>query len=226
MSKKIDDGPAVTRSTFIDTNSGQATPEPVASEELKATIAETRAAQAAELREEIEGLRQQVAELIEANGTLRAEAEAEPYCRDIQVDAAVSEDDNATVVHVDTGSTTGLLRIYLNDGLIWDGDPETEENRVGRTVDTDGNDLEADVTEPSAEEAAERDFCDLVRQHLHTHGMGPQAILRAVEGYGHVERAAYIASLDSIADSMQLNTDNLRDLAQRSRVAEHLVNGG
>ena len=28
MSKKIDDGPAVTRSTFIDTNSGQATPDP------------------------------------------------------------------------------------------------------------------------------------------------------------------------------------------------------
>lgn len=224
MSKKIDDGPAVTRSTFIDANSGQATPEPVASEELKATIAETRAAQAAELREEIEGLRQQVAELIEANGTLRAEAET--YCRDIQVDAAVSEDDNATVVHVDTGSTTGLLRIYLNDGLIWDGNPETEENRVGRTVDTDGNDIEAAVTEPSAEEAAEHDFFALVRQHLHTHGMGPQAILRAVEGRGHVERAAYIASLDSIADSMQLNTDNLRDLAQRSRVAERLVNGG
>ena len=197
MSKKIDDGPAVTRSTFIDANSGQATPEPVASEELKATIAETRAALNAELREENVSLRSELTDM------------TEKY---------------ASISHVISSANTRAFDAEAEATELREQLSQLRADTHG--VDMDGNDIEAAVTEPSAEEDTEHDFFALVRQHLHTHGMGPQAILRAVEGRGHVERAAYIASLDSIADSMQLNTDNLRDLAQRSRVAEHLVNGG
>ena len=140
MSKKIDDGPAVTRSTFIDANSGQATPEPVASEELKATIAETRAALNAELREENVSLRSELTNM------------TEKY---------------ASISHVISSANTRAF----------DAEAEAVELREQLSqlrADTDGNDIEADVAEPSAEEAAERDFFALVRQHLHLHGMGPR----------------------------------------------------
>lgn len=37
----------------------------------------------------------------------------------------VSEVDGAQVVQIDTSDAAGRLRIYLNDGTVWDDDPET-----------------------------------------------------------------------------------------------------
>ena len=41
--------------------------------------------------------------------------------------AYVSDVDGATVIQVDTLADTGQVRIYLNEGIVWSGDPEAEE---------------------------------------------------------------------------------------------------
>jgi hypothetical protein len=37
----------------------------------------------------------------------------------------VSDDDGALVVQIDTSANAGRVRVNINDGAIWDGDPET-----------------------------------------------------------------------------------------------------
>ena len=36
--------------------------------------------------------------------------------------------DGTTVVQVDTNSDTGRIRINLNDGILWDGNPDTDDS--------------------------------------------------------------------------------------------------
>jgi hypothetical protein len=43
----------------------------------------------------------------------------------IEVSVCRSKIDGALVAEIDTTDETGELRVYLNDGLIWDGDPES-----------------------------------------------------------------------------------------------------
>lgn len=46
-----------------------------------------------------------------------------------------SELDNAPVVEIDTQVDTGVLRVNLNDGLIWDGDPEVDDAELQLSLD-------------------------------------------------------------------------------------------
>jgi hypothetical protein len=46
----------------------------------------------------------------------------------IEVEVTRSPIDGALVVQVDTTGDTGRVRINLNDGAVWDGDPEQEQS--------------------------------------------------------------------------------------------------
>lgn len=52
--------------------------------------------------------------------------DAEVVVPDVEVDTWFGEDDTP-VVQIDTHRGHGRLRINLNDGVVWDGDPETDE---------------------------------------------------------------------------------------------------
>lgn len=52
--------------------------------------------------------------------------DAEVVVPDVEVDTWFGED-NTPVVQIDTPLHHGRLRINLNDGVVWDGDPETDE---------------------------------------------------------------------------------------------------
>lgn len=52
---------------------------------------------------------------------------------DVEVDTWFGEDDTP-VVQIDTHRGHGRLRINLNDGVVWDGDPETDE-RPGKNAE-------------------------------------------------------------------------------------------
>lgn len=45
----------------------------------------------------------------------------------IEVHVYRSPIDGALVVQIDTTEDTGRVRVNINDGRLWDGDPETEE---------------------------------------------------------------------------------------------------
>ncbi|WP_396908880.1 hypothetical protein [Mycolicibacterium sp.] len=48
------------------------------------------------------------------------------YASRVRVQTWTSERDGTLVVQVDTHEDTGRIRINLNDGPIWDGDPDTD----------------------------------------------------------------------------------------------------
>lgn len=77
----------------------------------------------------------------------------------------------------------------------------------------------------NTEESQATSFFKTVETYLNTHGEGPQSILHQIERRNSIERARYIASLDQVTDALQINADNMRDLAQRSRIAQGLVEG-
>ncbi|AYD87381.1 hypothetical protein SEA_VALENTINIPUFF_86 [Microbacterium phage ValentiniPuff] len=58
-----------------------------------------------------------------------------PRDLDIGVWEGIPLDDNpgprSIVVQIDTGDATGRLRVNVNDGVIWDGNPETDETPGG-----------------------------------------------------------------------------------------------
>lgn len=47
--------------------------------------------------------------------------------RPVEVDVGISETDGTHLVQIDTADNTGRVRVFINDGTIYDGDPETDE---------------------------------------------------------------------------------------------------
>lgn len=212
--------PVLRRSTYIDVNTGETTMTTEPTEELKQTIAEAREAQAAEFRARISELEDQVQHyqnLADTRGKeleemhlaiteLKAEPKKAP--RGVEVEAYEYEEDDLVIVQIDTAEDTGKIRVYVNDGVIYEGDPEAVEEDAEAEVEAD-------------DQAA--GFFRIVEQRLRTHGNGPGAILDEVQHRKHIERVTYLAHLDHLAEVMQQNTDNLRDLATRSRIAAQMV---
>ena len=82
---------------------------------------------------------------------------------------------------------------------------------------------EEEIVQENAEDTPADSFFANVARYLEVHGNGPQQILHEVQRRSTIDRASYFASIDRVADAMQQNTDNLRDLAQRSRIAAQMV---
>lgn len=98
---------------------------------------------------------------------------------------------------------------------------ELEEMRLA-IIELEADKAEVPEQENTEDTPADSFFANVAR-YLEVHGNGPQQILHEVQRRGPVERASYFASIDRVADAMQQNTDNLRDLAHRSRVAAQMV---
>lgn len=90
----------------------------------------------------------------------------------LPVDVFRSDSDDALVVQLDTGAAPGRIRVYVNDGPVYDGDPEQDENAVLITP----RQLRQWVGEPVTEElvAAIRDVIE--------HSSVPDAIGLIAEG--------------------------------------------
>lgn len=50
--------------------------------------------------------------------------------RGVTAQAMPSEGGDATIVQIDTAPDTGRVWIYLNDGLLFEGDPEVDSVRL------------------------------------------------------------------------------------------------
>ncbi len=227
MTKKTEEAPIARRSSYIDVNTGQQTPQPtpttelpeVGSAELQQIVAETRAAMTADLQtrlDEAEAIIRQKQEAIDAISLELAElheATAELKRTPRGVDSEVYEYTNDetgesyVVVQVDTEEGSGRIKVYVNDGMIYDGDPEQPESKAG----------EADARAMS--------FFTQVEKHLSTYDAGAQAVLAEVQRRTPIERAGYIKSLERVADVMQESTDRLRDMHHRSQIADQLSTG-
>lgn len=215
MGKNTEETPGPRRATYIDANTGQES-----GIDLDQTIAQARAAQVEELQAklgEAEATIAQKQEIIDSMAVEISElqvafAERGDYPHGIELGAYAYADDETedayTVVQIDTIPETGRVRVYINDGVIYDDDPENEG-------------AEEPVTEES--EPREVRFFNLVARHLAVHDAGTVAIVNEVERRSHVDRAAYIASLERITEAMQQNTDNLRDLTNRSRSSQLII---
>ena len=227
MAKKTEEAPIARRSSYIDVNTGQQTPQPtpttelpeVGSAELQQIVAETRAAMTADLQarlDEAEAIIRQKQEAIDAISLELAElheATAELKRTPRGVDSEVYEYTNDetgesyVVVQVDTEEGSGRIKVYVNDGMVYDGDPEQPESK--------------------ADEAGARamSFFTQVEKHLSTYDAGAQAVLAEVQRRTPIERAGYIKSLERVADVMQESTDRLRDMHHRSQIADQLSTG-
>ena len=227
MAKKTEEAPIARRSSYIDVNTGQQTPQPtpttelpeVGSAELQQIVAETRAAMAADLQarlDEAEAIIRQKQEAIDAISLELAElheatAELKRAPRGVEAEVYESDEDSdlpkATIVQIDTEAGSGNLRVYLNDGMIYDGDPEQP------------------VTEQveNAEEAPTATFVRILDEHLSTHSSGPTAILNQMERRGPVERAGYLASLERLATMTREKAEQLDDLRLKSEIAGHML---
>ena len=227
MAKKTEEAPIARRSSYIDANTGQQTPQPtpttelpeVGSAELQQIVAETRAAMTADLqakldeaeaiirqkREIIDNMSVELAELHEAITELKrtprgVDSEVYEYTNDETGESYV-------VVQVDTEEGSGRIKVYVNDGMVYDGDPEQPESKAD----------EADARAMS--------FFTQVEKHLSTYDAGAQAVLAEVQRRTPIERAGYIKSLERVADVMQESTDRLRDMHHRSQIADQLSTG-
>ena len=227
MAKKTEEAPIARRSSYIDVNTGQQTPQPtpttelpeVGSAELQQIVAETRAAMTADLQarlDEAEAIIRQKQEAIDAISLELAElheATAELKRTPRGVDSEVYEYTNDetgesyVVVQVDTEEGSGRIKVYVNDGMVYDGDPEQPESKAD----------EADARAMS--------FFTQVEKHLSTYDAGAQAVLAEVQRRTPIERAGYIKSLERVADVMQESTDRLRDMHHRSQIADQLSTG-
>jgi len=227
MAKKTEEAPIARRSSYIDVNTGQQTPQPtpttelpeVGSAELQQIVAETRAAMAADLQarldeaeaiirqkqEAIDAISLELAELHEATVELKraprgVDSEAYEYTNDETGESYV-------VVQVDTDAGSGRIKVYVNDGTVYDGDPEQPES------------------EAVTDDARAMSFFTQVEKHLSTYDAGAQAVLAEVQRRTPIERAGYIKSLERVADVMQESTDRLRDMHHRSQIADQLSTG-
>ena len=227
MAKKTEEAPITRRSSYIDVNTGQQTPQPtpttempeVGNAELQQIVAETRAAMTADLQaklDEAEAIIRQKQEAIDAISLELAElheATAELKRAPRGVDSEVYEYTNDetgesyVVVQVDTEEGSGRIKVYVNDGMVYDGDPEQPESKAD----------EADAPAMS--------FFTQVEKHLSTYDAGAQAVLAEVQRRTPIERAGYIKSLERVADVMQESTDRLRDMHHRSQIADQLSTG-
>ena len=231
MAKKTEEAPIARRSSYIDVNTGQQTPQPtpttelpeVGSAELQQIVAETRAAMTADLQtrlDEAEAIIRQKQEIIDSMSVELAELHEAitelhetPNGVDTQVYNYVpegsdgGEDTGYTVVQIDTESSTGKIRVYVNDGVVYDGDPEQPESKADET------------------DARAMSFFTQVEKHLSTYDAGAQAVLAEVQRRTPIERAGYIKSLERVADVMQESTDRLRDMHHRSQIADQLSTG-
>ena len=227
MAKKTEEAPIARRSSYIDVNTGQQTPQPtpttelpeVGNAELQQTVAETRAAMTADLQarldeaeaiirqkqEAIDAISLELAELHEAT----AELKRTPRGVDSEVYEYINDEtgESYVVMQVDTEEGSGRIKVYVNDGMIYDGDPEQPESKADET------------------DARAMSFFTQVEKHLSTYDAGAQAVLAEVQRRTPIERAGYIKSLERVADVMQESTDRLRDMHHRSQIADQLSTG-
>ena len=227
MAKKTEEAPIARRSSYIDVNTGQQTPQPtpttelpeVGSAELQQIVAETRAAMTSDLQarldeaeatirkkqEIIDSISLELAELHEAT----AELKRAPRGVDSEVYEFINDEtgESYVVVQIDTEEGSGHIKVYVNDGMVYDGDPEQPESKAD----------EADARAMS--------FFTQVEKHLSTYDAGAQAVLAEVQRRTPIERAGYIKSLERVADVMQESTDRLRDMHHRSQIADQLSTG-
>ena len=227
MAKKTEEAPIARRSSYIDVNTGQQTPQPtpttelpeVGSAELQQIVAETRAAMTADLqakldeaeaiirqkREIIDNMSVELAELHEAITELKrtprgVDSEVYEYTNDETGESYV-------VVQVDTEEGSGRIKVYINDDIVYDDNPKQPKSKTD----------EADARAMS--------FFTQVEKHLSTYDAGAQAVLAEVQRRTPIERAGYIKSLERVADVMQESTDRLRDMHHRSQIADQLSTG-
>lgn len=227
MTKKTEEAPIARRSSYIDVSTGQQTPQPtpttelpeVGSAELQQIVAETRAAMTADLQarldeaeatirkkqEAIDAISLELAELHEATAELKraprgVDSEVYEYTNDETGESYV-------VVEIDTEEGSGRIKVYVNDGMIYDGDPEQPESKADKA------------------DARAMSFFTQVEKHLSTYDAGAQAVLAEVQRRTPIERAGYIKSLERVADVMQESTDRLRDMHHRSQIADQLSTG-
>lgn len=227
MIKNTEETPIVRRSNYIDVNTGQQTPQftpttelpAVGSVELQQTIAEARAAMTADLQaklDEAEAIIQQKQEIIDsislelgaANAAI-TELKRAPRGVDSEVYEYTNDEtgESYVVVQVDTEAGSGRIKVYVNDGTVYDGDPEQPESEA--VTDT--------------EEAPTASFVRILDEHLSTHSLGPTAILNQMERRGPVERAGYLASLERLATVAREKADQLDDLRIKSEIAGHML---
>lgn len=225
MTKKTEETPIMHRSSYIDVNTGQQTTQPVpttetsevGSPELRQTIAETRAAMTADLQAKLdkaEAIIRQKQEIIDsislelgaANAAI-TELKRAPRGVDSEVYEYTNDEtgESYVVVQVDTEAGSGRIRVYVNDGTVYDGDPEQPESG------------------PDTEEAPTATFVRILDEHLSTHSAGPTAILSQMERRGPVERAGYLASLERLAAVTREKSEQLDDLRRKSEIAGHLL---
>ncbi len=227
MAKKTEETiPGPRRSTYVEPNSlsnmrieDTEKAQGVANAETLRTIAEAREAQMETLREQlaeaqrlakarldiITHMSNELAEAQEALTELKkaprgVEVEAYEYVEHGKESPDAGE--SYVVVQVDTVEDSGRIKVYVNDGVVYDGNPEVEED--------------AEETLSPTHASA---FFRTVEEHLDTHGRGPQEVLQKLMRLSSIERVVYLTSLDRVADAMQQNTDNLRDLYRRSQAA-------
>ena len=225
MTKKTEEAPIMHRSSYIDVNTGQQTtphtpttetPE-VGSPELRQTIAEARAVMTADLQarlDEAEAIIRQKQKIIDtislelaAANDAAAELKRAPRGVSSEVYEFVNNEtgESYVVVQIDTEEGSGRIKVYVNDGSIYDGDPEQPESG------------------PDTEEAPTATFVRILDEHLSTHNAGPGAILSQMERRGPVERAGYLASLERLAAVTREKSEQLDDLRRKSEIARHLL---
>ena len=213
------------RSTYIDTTEipvQEESPQP--SEALRQTIAEARQAQVTDLTnklEESEKLSKQRLEVIDNMSRELAElqetvAELKKTPRGVDTDVYEYRSDDGKesyiVVQIDTADETGNMRVYLNDGVIFEGDPEMAEK---------DEDIETD--QENAEPAAPLEtFADHLERFVRVADAGPAEVVRQLDGRNPMERAAFIASARRFAAEMRTQTSKLEKLAADMDIASGL----
>ncbi len=226
MAKKTEEttsGPR--RSTYVEPNSlsnmrieDTEKAQGVANAETLRTIAEAREAQMETLREQLaeaQRLAKARLDIITHMSNELAEAqealtELKKAPRGVEVEAyeyvdhdkeAADAGESYIVVQIDAPADAGRIKVYVNDGVVYDGNPESEDSEES----------------PAPTHAAA--FFRTVEEHLDTHGRGPQEVLQKLMRLSSIERVVYLTSLDRVANAMQQTTDNLRDLYRRSQAA-------
>lgn len=140
---------------------------------------------------------------------------------DFQIDTYFGAEDNIPVVQIDTIGMAGRCRVNLNDGVIWDGDPE-EDERPGSNA------------EPIIHEKPQQQSWEKAREHVNARaaavaenieGMESGAIaaafLRGVslvpsgEGIGSIEPAPVSSDAERLEVRRQLEIIGEQDVAIR-----------
>lgn len=211
MKTKTEEIATPKRSTYIDVNTGEATV--TASEEVKQTIAEARAAQVAELQAQlgeaealatakqqiIDNMAVELAELHEAMTELKktpngVEAEVYPYASDDGTEKYI-------VVQIDTTPETGRIKVYVNDGTVYDNDPEQETTQAASPMSS---------------------FAEHLQRFLAVQEGGPAVVLGQLSGRDPIERAGYVASIRRLAAEVRNRAEQLDDLYAKTKIAAQM----